>query len=102
MPARIFFHFQIFFLLVVGSIEAFAQQPADIANTLHALRQVKIEDQIGYDVPPQAIPLLTQLKHQLLHPIPGRSESRGSSSDGGYYPPTDAATVAKGRYPDRR
>ncbi len=36
-------------------------------RAVHALRQVKIEDQIGYDVPPQAIPLLTQLKHQLLH-----------------------------------
>src|SRR5437764_694212 len=39
--------------------------PAAIARTLQQMRTLKLVDSIGYEVPPDAIPLLTQVKHQL-------------------------------------
>jgi hypothetical protein len=56
------------FLFVLSATQwlAFAQRAAGIAHTLQSLRDVKIEDEMGHDVPQQAIPLLSELKHQLL------------------------------------
>jgi hypothetical protein len=38
---------------------------AAIAETLHRMTEIKVEDELGYTVPGGDIPLLTQVKHQL-------------------------------------
>lgn len=53
--------------LLIAQPSAFGQSVADIAHTLEQLHQVEIDDELGYDVPVAAIPLIPRLKHQLLH-----------------------------------
>lgn len=66
MPARIFFHFQILLFLVVAPAVTFGLQAEDVAQTIEQLRSVKMPNDWGNDVPTPVIPLLPQLKHQLL------------------------------------
>jgi hypothetical protein len=69
-------------LLWLAPTVSLGQQPFDIADTLRQLRQVTVVDGIGYDVPPSAIPLLTQLKHQLLNTFREALKESGSSVTG--------------------
>jgi hypothetical protein len=60
------------FLIVIAPGVLTAQAPthqeassAAVARTLRQMQTIKLEDDLGYTVPPAAIPLLTQVKHQL-------------------------------------
>jgi hypothetical protein len=69
MPLRsvyilVFAAFAIGFLSFPGPLPA-QDHAAAAAQTLRRMRAITVEDELGYTVPPDDIPLLTQVKHQL-------------------------------------